>query len=100
MLDLDETLVHSSFEKSQADLILPINLGGYMHNVYVGIRPHMKEFLKRVGLLYEVAIFTASLSNYADPVIDAIDEEKVVKHRLFRESCINYRGAFIKVSLL
>lgn len=96
VLDLDETLVHSSFEKKTADLVLPIKIGLAVHDVYVNVRPGTDEFLREMGKHYEIAIFTASLNNYADPVIDAIDSDRNVKYRLFRESCVLYRGTYIK----
>lgn len=36
---------------------------------------------------YEIVIFTASLSIYANQVIDYLDEDKIVSHRLYREHC-------------
>lgn len=50
-----------------------------------------------MGEIYEVVIFTASLSKYADPVLDQLDIHRVVKHRLFRESCYNNKGSYVKV---
>ena len=37
---------------------------------------------------------------YADPVLDMLDPDGVVKHRLFRESCYNHKGNYVKVSPL
>lgn len=54
-------------------------------------------FLKAMGEIYEVVVFTASLSKYADPVLDHLDIHRVVKHRLFRESCYNNKGNYVKV---
>lgn len=34
---------------------------------------------------------------YADPVLDQLDIHKVVRHRLFRESCYNHKGNYVKV---
>lgn len=34
---------------------------------------------------------------YADPVLDKLDVHKVVAHRLFRESCYNHKGSYVKV---
>ena len=34
---------------------------------------------------------------YADPVLDMLDVERVVVHRLFRESCYNHKGNYVKV---
>ena len=36
---------------------------------------------------FEVIVFTASHSCYANPVIDRIDPNRVISHRLFRENC-------------
>jgi TFIIF-interacting CTD phosphatase-like protein len=41
-------------------------------------------------------IFTASLSKYADPVIDLLDKHRVCKHRLFREACTSHKGNYVK----
>jgi RNA polymerase II subunit A small phosphatase-like protein len=63
VLDLDETLVHSSFKLvAQADFIIPVELEGHVHNVYVLKRPGLDEFLRKVGEKFELVVFTASLS--------------------------------------
>ena len=98
VLDLDETLVHSSFKIiHQADYIVPVEIEAQYHNVYVIKRPGVDSFLKSVGDMYEVVVFTASLSKYADPVLDKLDVHRAVKHRLFRESCFNHGGNYVKV---
>ncbi|EJD52764.1 NLI interacting factor [Auricularia subglabra TFB-10046 SS5] len=97
VLDLDETLLHSSFKLiPQADFVIPVEIEFSWHSVYVIKRPGVDAFLKRMGELYEIVIFTASLSKYADPVLDKLDIHKVVTHRLFRESCYNHRGVYVK----
>jgi len=73
-----------------ADFVVPVEIEGIMHNVYVIKRPGVDEFLRLMGQIYEVVIFTASLNKYADPVIDILDIHRVVRHRLFRESCYNH----------
>lgn len=97
VLDLDETLVHSSFKiLHQADFTIPVEIEGQWHNVYVIKRPGVDQFMKRVGELYEVVVFTASVSKYGDPLLDQLDIHKVVHHRLFRESCYNHAGNYVK----
>ncbi|GJE94433.1 NIF-domain-containing protein [Phanerochaete sordida] len=97
VLDLDETLVHSSFKSiQQADYVVPVEIEYHWHNVYVIKRPGVDNFLKKMGEIYEVVVFTASLSKYADPVLDKLDVHRVVAHRLFRESCYNHRGNYVK----
>ncbi|KAJ2160476.1 hypothetical protein GGF46_002238 [Coemansia sp. RSA 552] len=97
VLDLDETLVHSSFrEVDQPDYVVPVVLEGQEHSVYVVKRPGVDEFISVMGQFYEVVVFTASLSMYADPVLDLLDKKGVVHHRLFRESCNLYNGNYVK----
>ncbi|KAI2614866.1 NIF-domain-containing protein [Hypoxylon sp. NC1633] len=97
VLDLDETLVHSSFKiLHQADFTIPVEIEGNFHNVYVIKRPGVDQFMKRVGELYEVVVFTASVSKYGDPLLDQLDIHRVVHHRLFRESCYNHQGNYVK----
>ncbi|KZP19831.1 NIF-domain-containing protein [Athelia psychrophila] len=97
VLDLDETLVHSSFKSiQQADYIVPVEIDHHWHNFYVLKRPGVDEFLREMGLIYEVVVFTASLSVYADPVLDKLDVHQAVTHRLFRESCYNHKGNYVK----
>lgn len=99
VLDLDETLVHSSFKiLNQADFTIPVEIEGQYHNVYVIKRPGVDAFMKRVGELYEVVVFTASVSKYGDPLLDQLDIHHVVHHRLFRESCYNHQGNYVKVN--
>ncbi|EDO49427.1 predicted protein, partial [Nematostella vectensis] len=97
VIDLDETLVHSSFKPvSNADFIVPVEIDGTVHQVYVLKRPHVDEFLKRVGQIYECVLFTASLAKYADPVADLLDKYNTFRARLFRESCVFHRGNYVK----
>ncbi|CED82022.1 protein phosphatase [Phaffia rhodozyma] len=97
VLDLDETLLHSSFKMiPHADYIVPVEIESQVHNVYVIKRPGVDNFLKKMGEVYEVVVFTASLSKYADPVLDILDIHHVVAHRLFRESCYNHKGNYVK----
>jgi len=63
VLDLDETLVHASFKLiQQADFVIPVEIDGQYHNVYVIKRPGVDAFMKKMGELYEVVVFTASVS--------------------------------------
>jgi RNA polymerase II subunit A small phosphatase-like protein len=97
ILDLDETLVHSSFVPTDHyDITLTVEIEGTLRTIYVAKRPHVDEFLSRCGELFEVVVFTASLAKYAGPLLDLLDPQKVIDHRLFRESCTTYGGIFVK----
>ena len=98
ILDLDETLVHSSmrpFPKC-ADITLPLNFNGKKIFIYVLKRPFLEKFLEEMSLIYDIIIFTASLADYAEPLLDIIDKNKVIKYRLNRSHCRHYQNIYIK----
>lgn len=102
-IDIDETLVHSSFKPVKCDLVLPVEIDGTTYQVYVKKRPFVDDFIRRAGGWFEPAIFTASLSKYADPLMDRLDPGKrfLGDLRLFREHCSHTNGAYVKdLSLL
>ena len=98
VLDLDETLVHSGFNKfnRKSDIVLNINIDGRNHTIYVLKRPYVDQFLKEISKYFEVFIFTASISQYATPLLDKLDKEKIFNGRLFREHCIYNSGLYLK----
>ena len=98
VLDLDETLVHSQFQPFDvpSDITLKIELENELHDIHVMVRPGVSEFLKNMGKIYEIVIFTASVSKYADPLLDIIDKEKNCKFRLFREHCTPINTCYVK----
>lgn len=110
MLDLDETLIHSKFSIAQlqacktrgkADFQMRIIVEGRPIQVYVLIRPGVSFFLSRLALLYELVIYTASMSIYANPLVDTIDQDRLIPFRLYRDHCFSYQGSYIKdLSLL
>ncbi|KAJ1930699.1 Nuclear envelope morphology protein 1 [Tieghemiomyces parasiticus] len=99
VLDLDETLIHGSLLGGS---------GSYSHVVevfvddisclyYIYKRPHVDYFLKKVSEWYHVVVFTASIMEYADPVIDSLDPKGTLIHqRYFRDSCIQQGTNFVK----
>jgi len=97
VLDLDETLVHSSFKPiPDPDFVMSIELENVIHKVYVRKRPGVDNFLRVVGEKFEVVVFTASLAKYADPLLDILDRGRLVKKRLFREACVQHYGNYVK----
>jgi len=97
VLDLDETLVHSSFRAvAGADFVIPVQIEDVVHFVYVSKRPGVDKFLIEMAKHYEIVIYTASLNKYADPLLDLLDPKKTIRHRIFRESCVYYEGNYVK----
>lgn len=63
VLDLDETLVHSTLDAAcgvGADFTFPVMFNGAEHMVHVRQRPYMRKFLEAVARDWEVVVFTAS----------------------------------------
>ena len=98
VLDLDETLVHSGFTpfNCPSDLVIKIEQDNDVHDIYVLVRPHVEEFLEKMSKRFELVIFTASISNYANPLLNVIDKMGYVPFRLFREHCTLINTAFVK----
>jgi len=66
VLDLDETLVHSSFKPiPNPDYIIPVEIENKIVDVYVLKRPWLDHFMNAIAGRFEVVVFTASLKKYA-----------------------------------
>ena len=98
VLDLDETLVHSQFGPFEipSDVVINIEIENELHDIHVLIRPGVKEFLEKMSQIYEIVIFTASISKYAGPLLDILDKDKFCSYRLFREHCTLINTSFAK----
>lgn len=117
VLDLDETLIHSlakggrmsSGHMVEVKLSMPMTTAltpggpqtilGPQHPIlyYVHKRPHCDEFLRKICKWYKLVIFTASVQEYADPVIDWLEQErKYFQGRYYRQHCTLRNGAYIK----
>jgi CTD small phosphatase-like protein 2 len=97
VLDLDETLVHCTVDAIEnPDLIFPVTFNGTLYQVHVRKRPYLDYFLESVSKTYELVVFTASQSIYANTLLDLIDPERRIRYRLFRESCLCIQGNYLK----
>ena len=111
VIDLDETLIHSlakggrmsSGHMVEVKLNTTVGYGGAtigpQHPIlyYVHKRPHCDDFLRKVCKWYNLVVFTASVQEYADPVIDWLEQErKYFSARYYRQHCTFRNGAYIK----
>ena len=99
VLDLDETLVHSTTKKAfpnRKNIILHMKIRNINYTIYVILRPFLEVFLHEMSLYYDLYIFTASLSHYAKILIEIIDKNKVIKQVLNRENCKFIKGLYLK----
>ncbi|KAG1334917.1 CTD small phosphatase-like protein 2 [Cocos nucifera] len=98
VLDLDETLVHSTLEHcDDADFTFSVFFNMKQHIVYVRRRPYLQTFLEKVAQMFEIVIFTASQSIYAEQLLNILDpDRKLISRRIYRESCIFSDGSYTK----
>ena len=45
---------------------------------------------------FEIVIFTAAVKDYADWILDRLDSNKLISHRLYRCSTTEQNGVFLK----
>lgn len=113
ILDLDETIIHSMSKGGRMSTghMVEVRLntaslgmggaGGAAAQLpilyWVNKRPYCDEFLRRVCKWFNLVIFTASVQEYADPVIDWLESErKFFSARYYRQHCTYRQGAYIK----
>uniref|UniRef100_A0A7S0RHZ6 FCP1 homology domain-containing protein n=1 Tax=Pyramimonas obovata TaxID=1411642 RepID=A0A7S0RHZ6_9CHLO len=98
VLDLDETLVHSTLEDfNKADFTFPVHFNNQEHMVNVRRRPGLDRFMRRVAEKFEVIVFTASQRVYAEQLLNILDPERqLIRHRIFRDSCVFVDGNYLK----
>jgi len=100
VFDMDETLIHCNESADMpCDVVLPIIFpNGEVVEAGINVRPYAIEILKELSQYYEIIVFTASHSCYANVVLDYLDpHEEFIHHRLFRESCVvTEEGVHIK----
>ena len=115
VLDLDETLIFTSFQPLiNSDICLEIDLSIEEQNnskaknnkiyslrkvpkisktIYLSKRPYLELFLSELYPFYEICVFSASSEKYASPIIDIIDTKKVITKKFFREDCLHLNNS-------
>ena len=85
VLDLEETLLNFRLK--------PENKGEGI----LKLRPGLFDFLDEVQKFYEIIIFTASSQDYAESLIDSIEEKKkYFEYKFFRQHNIIIENDFVK----
>lgn len=88
IIDLDETLIY--YPEDHLD-----NFQKIFHEK-ISIRPYAIEFIQRCAKYFEIIIFTAATQEYADPLIDIIDPDRLVSHRFYRQHLTEHDKIMIK----
>lgn len=82
VLDLDETLVHYQEKDSEGQILF---------------RPYLEEFLEGVSYYYEIYVFTASLQQYADFILNHLDPDKnLFIYRFYRQDLTSHPFGEVK----
>ena len=114
VLDLDETLIHSlswnlprSFNGgSTLYRTIEVKINNFSFLYHVTKRPYCDFFLREISKWFELQIFTASVKEYADPIIDWLefdamssfmkkkepDSDKLFSRRFYRNNCTYRQG--------
>lgn len=71
-------------------------IDGVKVDFYVAKRPYVDEFLDILSKKYEIVVFTAGVEEYASLVLSRLDRKSVISHRLYRDSCREVEGKFVK----
>ena len=82
LLDLDETLIHHSTFPPHSEIEF-----FSLSDDYVFLRPGVREFLHSVVDVFEVYIFTASIPEYANAIMDELFPAIPPDHRICRDRC-------------
>lgn len=85
VLDLDETLIRFASGNNLEGKVL--------------FRPHLFEFLRTMAQYFEIIVFTASIKEYADVMLNLIEAklgQKVIDYRLYREHTSFINGKYVK----
>ena len=85
VLDLDETIIHFKInEQNETEGVLQV-------------RPGIQEFLTTIGQFYEIVIFTAATQDYADLLIEELEENTFYfDYKLYRQHTIIIGNNFVK----
>lgn len=82
VVDLERTLVYSTYSRAT----------GWR----VAKRPGAEAFLAYLAGFYEIVVFTSALNTYADPILDRLDPNGYIAHRLYRAETHYRNGVHVK----
>eukprot|EP00871_Galdieria_phlegrea_P004293 jgi/Galph1/4865/GphlegSOOS_G3579.1 len=74
VLDLDETLVHSTWSRATG----------------------VDAFLAYMSSFYEIVIYTSAMPGYGEPILERLDPNGYISHRLYRDATKYDKGVHIK----
>jgi RNA polymerase II subunit A small phosphatase-like protein len=85
VIALEVLVTYSIEEMDEYNTILPIDIGRSTYDVYVKLRGLS---LKGLAKSFEVILFTNTIPQFANPIMDLIDPDQHASYRLFRDNCV------------
>jgi mitochondrial import inner membrane translocase subunit TIM50 len=82
VLDLENTLVTSTWHRKH----------GWRH----AKRPGVDKFLHDMAQYYEIVLYSPSIDGIAHPVVEALDKDGCIMHRLYRDATYYHNGVHVK----
>ena len=82
VLDLEKTLVSSSWDRQK----------GWRH----AKRPGVDKFLLDMAQYYEIVLYSPSIDGIADPVVNELDKQGCIMHRIYRDGTHYVNGVHVK----
>jgi import inner membrane translocase subunit TIM50 len=89
VLDLENTLVSSTWDRKY----------GWRYSK----RPGVDKFLLDMAQYYEIVLYSASMDAVAEPVVNSLDKQGCIMHRLYRDATYYHNGGMcntLKISRL
>ncbi|CAM9740263.1 unnamed protein product, partial [Ectocarpus sp. 13 AM-2016] len=95
VLDLDNTLLHCSDHPDAGRVVVPgvdgihaLRLPDQQREYYIKLRPGLRRFLAQAATMFEMTIYTAGTSQYADAVASVLDPDRsLFQGRHFSTCC-------------
>lgn len=82
VLDLENTLVSSTWDRKY----------GWRYSK----RPGVDKFLLDMAQYYEIVLYSASMDAVAEPVVNSLDKQGCIMHRLYRDATYYHNGVHVK----
>mmetsp|Transcript_688 Transcript_688/g.1084 ORF Transcript_688/g.1084 Transcript_688/m.1084 type:complete len:429 (-) Transcript_688:76-1362(-) len=82
VLDLENTLVNATWDRK--------------YGWRFAKRPGVGKFLTDMAQYYEIVIYSPSIDGVAEEVVNKLDKDGAVMHRLYRDACYYKKGVYMK----
>lgn len=90
VIDLEGVFIDSSRHKiKKYDFAVYFDHRASEIKMYCKIRPGTQAFLEKMAKIYEVILFTSCQREYANGILNKISKPGQIKHKLYREKCLN-----------